>query len=75
MSYVGNKPPQTTIPADGSVDQASFGLATGEYFPNPNTISTNMTTTVPATSSAAILSPITVNAGITWTISGTLSIL
>ena len=75
MSYVGNKPPQTTISADGSVDQASFGLATGEYFPNPNTVSTNMTTTVAGTDSAAMLGPITVNAGITWTISGTLSIL
>ena len=62
-------------PSDGSVTQASFGLATGEYFHNPNTISTNMTTTVAGTDSAAMLGPITVNAGITWTISGTLSIL
>jgi len=66
---------ESTVPADGSVTQASFGLATGEYFHNPNTISTNMTTTVAATRSAVMFGPITVNAGITWTISGTLSIL
>jgi len=66
---------EAVVPADGSVTQASFGLATGEYFHNPNTISTNMTTTVPATSSAVMFGPITVNAGITWTISGILSIL
>ncbi len=66
---------EAVVPADGSVTQASFGLATGEYFHNPNTISTNMTTTVAATRSAVMFGPITVNAGITWTISGTLSIL
>ena len=66
---------EATVPADGSVTQASFGLAEGEYFHNPNTISTDMTTTVAATRSAVMFGPITVNAGITWTISGTLSIL
>jgi hypothetical protein len=66
---------EAVVPADGSVTQASFGLAEGEYFHNPNTISTDMTTTVAATRSAVMFSPITVNAGITWTISGTLSIL
>ena len=66
---------EAVVPADGSVTQASFGLAEGEYFHNPNTISTDMTTTVAATRSAVMFGPITVNAGITWTISGTLSIL
>ena len=66
---------EATVPADGSVTQASFGLAEGEYFHNPNTISADMTTTVAATRSAVMFGPITVNAGITWTISGTLSIL
>ena len=62
-------------PSDASVTQASFALAKGEYFHKPNTISTDMTTTVAATRSAVMFGPITVNAGITWTISGTLSIL
>ena len=66
---------EAVVPADGSVTQASFGLAEGEYFHNPNTISTDMTTTVAATRGAVMFGPITVNAGITWTISGTLSIL
>ena len=66
---------EAVVPADGSVTQASFGLAEGEYFHNPNTISTDMPTTVAATRSAVMFGPITVNAGITWTISGTLSIL
>jgi len=75
MSYVGNQPPQTTIPADGSVKQASFGLDEGTYFPNPDTISTTMTTTVPAGTSAAMFGPITIAVGETWTIVGTLSVL
>ena len=66
---------EAVVPADGSVTQASFGLAEGEYFHNPNTISTDMTTTVAATRSAVMFGPITVNAGIRWTFSGTLSIL
>ena len=62
-------------PSDGSVTQASFGLAEGTYFHNPDTISTTMTTTVPAGTSAAMFGPITVASGETWTIVGTLSIL
>ena len=65
----------STVPADGSVTQASFGLAEGTYFHNPDTISTTMTTTVPAGTSAAMFGPITVALGETWTIVGTLSIL
>jgi len=67
MSYVGNQPAQTTIPADGSVKQASFGLDEGTYFPNP--------ATVPAGTSAAMFGPITIAVGETWTIVGTLSVL
>lgn len=60
---------------DGAITQAKLGLATGEYYHNPNTISTNMTTTVAATNNGAMFGPITVNSGVTWTISGTLKIL
>tara|TARA_Y100000310_G_scaffold42825_1_gene40012 strand:+ start:1185 stop:1637 length:453 start_codon:yes stop_codon:yes gene_type:complete len=63
------------VPGDGTVTQASFGLAEGTYFHNPDTISTTMTTTVPSGTSAAMFGPITVAAGVTWTIVGTLSVL
>ena len=66
---------EAVVPADGSVTQASFGLAEGTYFHNPDTISTTMTTTVPVGTSAAMFGPITIAAGETWTIVGTLSVL
>ena len=62
-------------PSDGSITQAKLGLAGGEYFHNPNTISSTMTTTVSASNNAAMFGPITVNNGVTWTISGLLTIL
>ena len=66
---------EAVVPADGSVTQASFGLAEGTYFHNPDTISTTMETTVPSGTNAAMFGPITVNAGVVWTITGTLQIL
>lgn len=62
-------------PSDGSIAQASLGLATGEYYHNPNTVSATMTTTVAATDNGVMFGPITVNAGVTWTITGSLSII
>ena len=62
-------------PSNASVGQAQLGLATGEYFHNPNTISSTMTTTVSASNNAVMFGPITVNSGVTWTVSGLLTIL
>jgi hypothetical protein len=47
----------------------------GEFFSNYNTITANATSTVSATVNAVLFGPITVNSGITWTISGTLGII
>ena len=63
------------VPGDGTVTQAKLGLGEGEYYFNPNTISSNLTTTVAATDSGAMFGPITVSSGKTWTISGTLRII
>ena len=63
------------VPGDGTVTQAKLGLATGEYYFHPNTISSTMTTTVLASNNAVMFGPITVNSGVTWTISGLLTIL
>ena len=40
----------------------------GDYFSNYNTITADVTTTVPGTSNGFLLGPITVNSGFTWTI-------
>ena len=47
----------------------------GEVFENYNTVNTNVTTTVAATKNAFLMGPITVDSGVSWTISGTLNIL
>ena len=46
-----------------------------KFFKNWNTVTGNQTTTVASTENAAIIGPITVNSGITWTIVGTLQFL
>ena len=63
------------VPSDGTVGQTQLGLATGDCYQNPNTISSTITTTVASTNNGVMFGPITVNSGVTWTISGTLSIL
>jgi len=62
-------------PSNDTVTQSKLGLAEGEYYHNPNTISSNTTTTVSATNSGAMFGPITVASGATWTITGILKIL
>ena len=47
----------------------------GDFFSNYNAITANVTSTVGAGVNAALFAPITVNSGVTWTISGTLSII
>ena len=46
-----------------------------KFFKNWNTVTGNQTTTVASTENAAIIGPITVNSGVTWTIVGTLQFL
>jgi len=45
------------------------------FFKNWNTVTGDQTTTVASTENAAIIGPITVNSGVTWTIVGTLQFL
>ena len=47
----------------------------GDFFSNYNAITANVTSTVGAGVNGALFAPITVNSGVTWTISGTLSII
>ena len=70
-------------PSDNSVTSAK--MATGvsltditsqnTFFKNWNTVTSTQTTTIASSENAAIIGPITVNSGVTWTIVGTLTFL
>ena len=71
MSYVGIKPP-LDIPS--GVEQPDYFTLNHTYNYNYTNITSDATTTVPAGRNGFLTGPITVDSGVTWTISGTLFI-
>ena len=77
LSTSGSASSSTFLRGDGawSVVEGSEITSQNVFFKNWNTVTTTQATTIASTENAFIMSPITVNTGVTWTINGILTFL